>query len=148
MILLNNFMDIYEAYRIIKESKINQFSGAGIIFFDGERILLLKKKNKKWGFIGGKPVEEETPYQTAIRETKEEIGCIHGEKIKELKIKIKGSSYYTYIFKVKEKFDDISLSEEHVDYSWISLNNLKKMRLSRMFKICLNDILKALKNIK
>lgn len=141
-------MDIYTAYKIIKESKINRFSGAGIIFFDGERVLLLKKKNKKWGFVGGKPVEEETPYETAVRETKEEIGCIHGEKKKELKIKIKGNTYYTYIFKVKEKFDDIKLSDEHMDYSWINLKNLNKIKLSKMFEICLKDILNALKEIK
>jgi len=40
-------MNIFEAYKIIKESNINRFHGAGIVFYDGERILLLKKPNKK-----------------------------------------------------------------------------------------------------
>jgi 8-oxo-dGTP pyrophosphatase MutT (NUDIX family) len=140
-------MDIFTAYKIIKESKINQFSGSGIIFYDGEKILLVKKPNKKWGFIGGKPIEEETPLETAIRETREEIGTIHGEKKKELKIKIRGSNYYTYIYKVKKPFYDIKLSDEHIDYSWIKLENLNKIKLSKVFQICMNDILKNLKGV-
>ena len=140
-------MDIFTAYKIIKESKINQFTGAGIVFYDGERILLVKKPNKKWGFIGGKPIEEETPLETAIRETKEEIGTIHGKKRKELKIKIRGSVYYTYIYKVKEPFHDIKLSDEHVDYSWVKIENLEKIKLSKIFQICLNDVLKNLKRL-
>ena len=140
-------MDIFTAYKIIKESRINQFTGAGIVFYDGERILLVKKPNKKWGFIGGKPIEEETPLQTATRETKEEIGTIHGKNEKEIKIKIRGNIYYTYIFRVQKPFHDITLSNEHIDYSWVKLENLEKIKLSRIFKICLNDILKNLKKI-
>jgi 8-oxo-dGTP pyrophosphatase MutT (NUDIX family) len=141
-------MDIFTAYKIIKESRVNQFSGAGIIFYDGEKILLVKKPNKKWGFVGGKPIEEETPLQTAMRETKEEIGVIHGENKKELKFKIRGSNYYTYIFKVKEAFNDITLSDEHIDYSWVKLENLDKMKLSKIFEVCLKDILKGLRSLR
>lgn len=140
-------MDIFTAYRIIKESKINQFTGAGIVFYDGERILLVKKPNKKWGFIGGKPIEQETPLETAMREAKEEIGVVHGQNKKELKIKIRGNIYYTYIFKVKEAFHDIILSDEHIDYSWVRLENLEKIKLSKIFQICMKDILKNLKKI-
>lgn len=140
-------MDIFTAYKIIKESKVNQFSGAGIIFYDGERILLLKKPNKKWGFVGGKPIEEETPLQTAMREAKEEIGTIHGVNKKELKIKLRGNTYYTYIFKVKEVFNDITLSDEHIDYSWVKLDNLDKIKLSKAFEISIKDILNALSSL-
>jgi 8-oxo-dGTP pyrophosphatase MutT (NUDIX family) len=138
-------MDIFTAYKIIKESKINQFSGAGILFFDGKKILLLKKPNGKWGFIGGKPIETETPLETAKRETLEEIGVMHGKNEKELKLRIRGGNYYTYIFKVNEIFDDIKLSEEHIDFSWVKLENLEKIKLSKIFKYCLPEILKALK---
>lgn len=141
-------MDIFTAYKIIKESKVNQFSGAGIIFYDGERILLLKKPNKKWGFVGGKPIEEETPLQTAMREAKEEIGTIHGVNKKELKIKLRGNNYYTYIFKVKEAFNDITLSDEHIDYSWVKLDNLDKIKLSKAFEISIKDILNALSSLR
>ena len=140
-------MNIFTAYKIIKESKINQFSGAGIIFYDGERILLLKKNNKKWGFIGGKPIEHETPLETAKRETLEEIAVIYGKNEKELKLKIRGNTYYTYIFKVKEPFKDIKLSDEHIDFSWIKLENLNKIKLSKIFNNCLPDILNSLKSL-
>jgi 8-oxo-dGTP pyrophosphatase MutT (NUDIX family) len=141
-------MDIFTAYKIIKESRVNQFNGAGIVFFDGEKVLLLKKPNKKWGFVGGKPIEEETPLDTAIRECKEEIGVIHGENKKEIKIKIRGNNYYTYIYKVKKPFYDIELSDEHIDYSWVSLKNLNNIKLSRVFKIALDEILKNLKFLR
>jgi 8-oxo-dGTP pyrophosphatase MutT (NUDIX family) len=140
-------MDIFTAYKIIKESKINQFSGAGIIFYDGEKILLVKKPNKKWGFIGGKPIENETPLQTAKREAMEEIGTIHGKNEKELKLKIRGNSYYTYLYKVEKPFTDIKLSDEHIDFSWIKLENLDKIKLSKIFQICLPEILKNLKSL-
>lgn len=140
-------MDIFTAYKIIKESKINQFTGSGIIFFDGERILLLKKPNKKWGFVGGKPIEEETPLETATREAKEEIGVIHGTNKKELKIKIKGNVYYSYIFKVDKPFHDIELSDEHIDYSWVKVDNLDKIKLSKIFQMHLKDLKKELKNL-
>jgi 8-oxo-dGTP pyrophosphatase MutT (NUDIX family) len=140
-------MDIFTAYKIIKESRVNQFTGSGIIFYDGSRILLLKKTNKKWGFVGGKPIEEETPLQTAMRETKEEIGVIHGTNKKELKLKIKGNVYYSYIFKVNEPFHDIKLSDEHIDYSWVKIENLDKIKLSKIFQIHLKDLKEELKNI-
>ena len=140
-------MNIFDAYKIIKESKINQFTGAGIVFYDGERILLLKKPNKKWGFVGGKPIEQETPLETATREAKEEIGTIQGTKKKELKFKIRGNNYYTYIFKVSEPFHDIKLSDEHIDYSWVKIENLDNIKLSKMFEIVLPDIKKSLKSL-
>jgi 8-oxo-dGTP pyrophosphatase MutT (NUDIX family) len=145
---LNTYMDIFTAYKIIKESKVNQFSGAGIVFYDGERILLLKKANRKWGFVGGKPIEEETPLKTAMREAKEEIGTIHGVNKKELKISLRGNTYYTYIFKVEKAFEDITLSDEHIDYSWVKLDNLDKIKLSKAFQACMGDILKALRSLR
>lgn len=141
-------MDIFAAYKIIKESKINRFDGAGIVYYDGERVLLLKKGNGKWGFVGGKPIEEETPLQTAMRESKEEIGSVQGQNKKEIQIKIKGNVYYTYIFKVKEAFKNIKLSDEHVDFSWVKIENLDKIRLSKVFKIALNDVIKTLKTLR
>lgn len=141
-------MDIFAAYKIIKESKINRFNGAGIVFYDGERILLLKKPNRKWGFVGGKPIEEETPLETAKRESKEEIGVLKGENKKEIKINIRGNVYYTYIFKVKEPFNDIKLSDEHIDFSWVKIENLEKLKLSKIFEIALKDIIPALKTLR
>ena len=108
----------------------------------------MKKANRKWGFVGGKPIEEETPLQTAMREAKEEIGTIHGVNKKELKISLRGNTYYTYIFKVEEAFDDITLSDEHIDYSWVKLDNLNKIKLSKAFQACIGDILKTLRSLR
>ena len=141
-------MNIFEAYKIIKKSRVNQFSGAGIVFYDGERVLLVKKPNKKWGFVGGKPIEQETPLDTAKRESKEEIGTVQGVNKKELKFKIRGNTYYTYIFKVKEPFHNITLSDEHIDYSWVKIENLNKIKISKIFEICLPDLIKSLDSLR
>jgi 8-oxo-dGTP pyrophosphatase MutT (NUDIX family) len=100
------------------------------------------------GFCGWKAIEEETPIETAKREAKEELGTIHGTNKKELIFKIRGNKYFTYIFKVNEAFKDITLSDEHIDYSWVRVENLEKMKISKIFQICLPDILKTLKSLR
>ncbi|MBI2151303.1 NUDIX hydrolase [Candidatus Woesearchaeota archaeon] len=51
-----------------------QLSGCAIIN-DDKLLLLWKKKHKHYEFPGGKIESGETLEQTALRETKEEIGC-------------------------------------------------------------------------
>ncbi|HIG93506.1 TPA: NUDIX hydrolase [Candidatus Woesearchaeota archaeon] len=48
---------------------------ASVIIEDGKLLLIWKKKHKHYEFPGGKAEPGETLEQTALRETKEEIGC-------------------------------------------------------------------------
>jgi len=62
----------------IKSERTRQFSSI-VIYFDGEKVLLLKRKDNvpyggKWGFPGGGAEKGETPEEAAIRETAEETG--------------------------------------------------------------------------
>lgn len=136
-------MNIFQIYNIIQESKIGRFSGAGIIFLKEEEVLVLKKHKNTWGFPGGKPVEGETPIQTAKRESKEEVGKVPGKQIESSVINSENNKiYYSFVFKVDNKFEPI-LSDEHIDYSWINYKNLEKLNLSKFF---LNN-LKIIKNL-
>ena len=52
--------------------------GAGTLVHKGSRLLVVKRAQAPnrglWAFPGGKVEEGETPMQTAVRETKEEVG--------------------------------------------------------------------------
>lgn len=47
----------------------------GIIVFDDDKVLIVKSTNGHFGFPKGHVEENETEYETAIREVKEETNC-------------------------------------------------------------------------
>lgn len=132
-------MKLQEIYDLIVESGVGQFSGAGIIFFDGKKVLLLKKPGGRWAFPGGKPIMGETPENTAERETKEEVGKVVGENIGEIRIELDDRLFYSFVYKVNEPFR-VDLSKEHTDYKWVDYSELPKLKLQR-------NVFKALKKI-
>jgi len=140
-------MKLQEVYNLIIESGIGQFSGAGIIFFDGKNVLLLKKHGGRWVFPGGKPIQGETPLETAKRETKEEVGKVSGENIGELKFEHDNRTFYSYIFRIKKPFD-VKISDEHVDFTWINYTQLTKMKLHRNVFKTLKGVIKKLKSLE
>ena len=69
---------------------------AGIILFneiDKRKFLLLNYPSKHWDFVKGKMEKDETPHETAIRETKEETGISDVEFIDGFEEEIE---YYFY----------------------------------------------------
>lgn len=57
-----------------KEMEVIRKIGAVVI--DNDRFLVVRKHGKNiWTSLGGKPESGETPEQTLIRETKEELNC-------------------------------------------------------------------------
>ncbi len=104
---------------------------AGILFTDGESFLILLRnsKNKIWSIPGGKQEEGENSWQTACRETKEEIGHLpKGDEIGKFPDLFKNNYFVTYVVLVKNKFD-CTLSEEHLDYKWIKFNEFNEYNL-------------------
>jgi 8-oxo-dGTP pyrophosphatase MutT (NUDIX family) len=139
-------MKIQEIFNLILESNIGNHSGAGIIFFDGECVLMLKDNTRKWSFPGGKPVEGESPEQTAKRESLEEIGSCPGKIIDYIKFENDNRIFYSYFSKVENKFK-IKLSDEHVNYRWVPVSQIKQIPLKRYIKKNINSILNKIELI-
>jgi len=105
--------------------------GAGILFTDGKSMLLLKRAKgtdnaNKWGLPGGKTESGESDIAAAIRETKEETGLdkIPGHRIDSF-VSVDGRHrFVTFLYRVNEQFQDVSLSDEHSDWKWVDLNDL------------------------
>jgi len=107
---------------------------AGIILFneiEDKEFLLLNYPSKHWDFVKGKMEKDETPHETALRETKEETGISDVEFIDGFKEEIE---YYFYadnqeihkkviFFLGKTKTMDIILSHEHLDFIWLDFDD-------------------------
>ncbi|MDD5023135.1 MAG: NUDIX domain-containing protein [Candidatus ainarchaeum sp.] len=95
------------------------------------RILVLKRKNGFWEFPGGKVEWGETPKEAAQRESKEETGLLPSHvlfvgatsAVYEKEGKDKHAIYLIYLGKTES--DKVEISEEHLEYRWLSLNELK-----------------------
>lgn len=113
--------------------------GAGIVFTDGNSILLLRRKGGgaadyegKWCIPGGKTEKGEQPLDTARRECKEEIGCVEGTRFAQFD-EIDGQHRFTvYLFKVEKPFK-VSLSEEHDKFLWVDLKDITTLPLHPEF---------------
>lgn len=122
----------------------DDFEGAGFVFFTPDKkILMLQKHNKKWSLVGGHREKRETPLQTAQRETKEEIGFLpKGEIVDFIKYKRTETNTwgFSFLMRVKDPFH-VSLSNEHIDFKWISIDNLGNYKISK----AVNDMFPLLK---
>lgn len=123
--------------------------GAGIVFTDGSSILLLRRTGQaadqggKWCIPGGKTEKGETPFDTAKRECKEEIGDVKGSRFASFDEKDGKHTFTVYMFKVDSPFD-VKLSEEHDQSEWVSLDKIKTLDLHPEFKKHLPYYLKAI----
>ena len=118
---------------------INQTS-AGVVLFrnvSSEKLfLLLNYPQGHWDFVKGKIEENETLYETARRETKEETGISNIEFIDgfeeniEYDFKFKREDVHKKVifFIAKTDTKKIRLSHEHNDYLWSGYSeSLKKI---------------------
>ena len=113
--------------------KIQQISIKGILRKDN-KVLLLKTITNKWELPGGRMDFGENVKQSLQREIKEELGF---EKV-ELGNLVNDWSFtsireeinYHFIifdFEIYTKESKIRLSDEHVEYKWIGINDFEKM---------------------
>ena len=125
---------------------------AGIVLFrnisNKNEFLLLNYPQGHWDFIKGKVEQNETLYETAIRETKEETGIsnvkfIDGfEESVEYDFRFKNEDIHKKVifFLAKTSEKKISLSHEHNDYLWLGYNDALK---KTTFKNAKNILSKA-----
>jgi 8-oxo-dGTP pyrophosphatase MutT (NUDIX family) len=106
------------------------------------KILILKRSNKVktykglWGGVAGYVEENEEPYDTAIKEIKEEVGLKKGDIsiVKQLD-PIVFTDYYdkkrydwkifVFLFRIRKK-SKIIIDWEHTDYRWIIPSEIVK----------------------
>lgn len=94
-------------------------------------FLLLNYPTGHWDFIKGKIEQGETEHQTAIRETKEETGISDIEFVEGFEEKIKynfqfeGELIYKEVvfFLAKTTTENVTVSHEHLDYTWLNYKN-------------------------
>ena len=124
--------------------------GAGIMFTDGERTLLLKRSEDSdnggtWGLPGGKVEKGETMIAGAIRETQEETGVsqVPGRRLEAFESRDGTHRWTTYLYRVKEPFD-VVLSDEHSEYQWVDLDKIGNLELHPKFKAQLERYLRGI----
>jgi 8-oxo-dGTP pyrophosphatase MutT (NUDIX family) len=112
---------------VAKDEKIR---GAGICMVtpDGEALFLLRSPTSnhpnEWDFPGGKADDNETPEQTAIRETREEIGGLpYGELRLMTSVEdLEGVDFITFRMDIMRKFTPKLQREEHTAFKWAKLD--------------------------
>ena len=110
----------------------------GIVLFrndsDKNEFLLLNYPQGHWDFVKGKVEQNETPHETAIRETREETGITNIEFIDgfeesvEYDFRFKKEDIHKKVifFLAKTNEKNIQLSHEHNDYIWLEYNDALK----------------------
>ena len=111
---------------------------AGIVLLRNDsgknEFLLLNYPQGHWDFVKGKVEKNETPHETAIRETKEETGITNIEFIDgfeesvEYNFRFKKENIHKKVIFFLAKTDEknIKLSHEHNDYLWLEYNDALK----------------------
>ena len=111
---------------------------AGIVLFRNDssenEFLLLNYPQGHWDFVKGKVEKNETPHETAIRETREETGIINIEYLDgfeesvEYDFRFKKEDIHKKVifFLAKTNEKNIQLSHEHNDYLWLEYNDALK----------------------
>ena len=124
---------------------------AGIVLFrnasNKNEFLLLNYPQGHWDFIKGKVELDETPYETASRETKEETGIsdiefIDGfEESVEYNFRFKNEDIHKTVvfFLAKTNEKKITLSHEHNDLVWLEYDDALKKTTFRNAKNVLSQ---------
>lgn len=105
--------------------------GAGVLFEKDGKVLLLKrarlgdKWQGYWNCPGGSEEEGESRYETAIRESREEVGPLPRFKVYD---HIETRAYTLFLADVDYLFTP-RLNEEHSKWEWVSLRDIYSYRL-------------------
>jgi hypothetical protein len=113
---------------VAKDEKIK---GAGICMVtpEGEALFLLRSPTSnhpnEWDLPGGKSDGDETPEQTAIRETREEIGAMpYGElELMHSVQDFEGVDFVTFRMNIMRKFTPKLQKEEHTSFRWAPITS-------------------------
>lgn len=115
-------------------------TSSGVVLFrkENEKILflLLHYPSGHWDFVKGKMEKDESPHQTAIRETKEETGIEDVEFVDnfeewiEYNFQFDGELVHKKVifFLGETKTKDVEISHEHLSFTWMDyLTSMEKL---------------------
>jgi 8-oxo-dGTP pyrophosphatase MutT (NUDIX family) len=132
-----------------------EISVAGVVFHD-DKFLLLKYELGHWDFVKGHIEEDETQEQTIKRELEEETGITEAKIIDGFKetydyfFKKDGETIYkkVYCYLIESETEDIELSFEHVDYTWLEAEKAIEKASYENSKTILKKAVEFLKKMK
>ena len=131
-----------------KEANEPKERGAGFVFTDGTKILLLLRNKtcddpNTWGLPAGHLEDGENFRQAAERESKEEIGLCKGNTFHK---SVEGGGNWVFFFnKVKSPFK-CKINKEHTDWKWVDLNDIQSYRLHPKLKKKIKQYISVIKN--
>lgn len=113
-----------------------------VILDDGGRCLLIKRSMAskgnpgKWEFPGGKPDLGESFEQALLREVAEETGLAISllRSVGTAESESPSKKIVYLIMEARLESGKIQLSEEHDDYTWVSIRELPNMDLADQFR--------------
>jgi len=116
---------------MIKRRKLKPRSAfAAIKNLKGEYLLCLRSKKcgnpETWHFVGGNIENGETVNVGLVREVIEEIGNVKGGYvvINQTVLHTPRKDFYVQTFLVEKKFKP-KLNDEHTDYQWLTVDDMK-----------------------
>ena len=98
-----------------------------------------KGKKRKWSFVGGKVDKKEHHLAALTRETREEIG--HQLTAVNLDRELRDINHSIFMYRARMYTSTrIVLSKEHRKYRWVTLRQLKLLRLNRPARIIMENL--------
>jgi 8-oxo-dGTP diphosphatase len=117
---------------VLYEGMTKKTGVSKVVIINDNKILLMQKNGTlKWELPGGHATPGESPKKTAVREVKEET-CIKLDKsqLHVLERTNKDRVYTTWFIYTDMVKQNIKISEEHVNYKWVSKTKLDNYELS------------------
>lgn len=109
------------------EYGLNRISQSALLVYD-KKVLLLLHKSGKWLLPGGRLEVGENWLKGLRREIKEETGIDNIETVRILEVdnwNYDNENYYGAFFLAISPIDRIRLSDEHIEFAWVSKDEVQ-----------------------
>ncbi|MCK5413303.1 MAG: NUDIX hydrolase [Candidatus Pacebacteria bacterium] len=130
----------------MKDDKIQQVSIRGFLCRD-DKVLFLKTPTKRWELPGGRMDYGESVEETFQREIKEEIGFENFEMGDLMNMwsfvnEEINHHFIVFDFEILTNEDIIRLSDEHIEYKWVGVDEFEQMNMREGHKETLRKYFK------
>jgi molecular chaperone GrpE len=121
---------------------------------DDKFLLVQRRSTKEWGFLGGTIDGNENLEQTLKRELQEEAGnsleyelgsVIHARRRKNRKF---NKDYVRIAYLVKYNGGDIVLSDEHIKYDWMSVDEIQSGKHTKWVKESIENAIRQIESVE